>query len=712
MIAAPPPLAARGGVDIDGDGRAELVVRNSQGSTLVGRFNSLTNQFLFTALADPGVNYRYVGLLDITGNGKTDLAIQNLTQGDFGDVTVWTDFLPTSQSLLRTVKRTWDVQAVGDLDGDGYADLVWRYMGFDPTRPGDTGVSYVWFSNGAATTPVQVRKRGGAPLNWKLLGAIDLNGDGAADMVYISPDNQIRVLMATASRTCANLAAGNIPAGFAALKLADFTGSGRGDILIRNATTGETRLLSLNATGLPLPAPTANPDDPNASCTASNLIVLNSTVNLLTTDPSWNFYAADDFDGDGFADIVWLRSDNTIALWKMNGTPMPSVIVNIGAAPTGYVAFTTVATDPVPAPAVLNINAGIRAVTKTPSASIDVFANADPSGMVFDTWTGDTASLLVPGERRSGALLVAGTKNITATFKPLPAFTPSTIVLNGQPASTSTAVNAYWYFPTALPLGVIFRFHGTGGSGSAQFSKVEEQKFARDAVASGFAVVSLDSSDRVNKSWDSTTIPADPMANVDVVNIQQLISNFRAQALINANTPIFASGHSDGAGAALRFAFLLNWKASHQSCVPGTPSIAQATTVPGIWTMAQNDTFADPQRAAKALDNANALAARGIASQYILVPPSAVYPSRFTQISGISTVDSQNIYNALRAAGLLDANDYLISDPNLTNFTPIIPTQYQSYSQDIVGQIFAAYSAHQFSTATSRRVLDFFRARL
>ena len=182
---------------------------------------------------------------------------------------------------------------------------------------------------------------------------------------------------------------------------------------------------------------------------------------------------------------------------------------------------------------------------------------------------------------------------------------------------------------------------------------------------------------------------------------------------MNDVTPVFASGMSAGAGAALRFAYLLHWKAIHQACVPGTLQIAQTTTVPGIWTMAQNDTREEPTRDADALTNSNALAARGIATQYVLVAPSAVYPARFAQIASITEADSQLIYATLRLAGLLDANDFQTTDPNdVANLAAIIPAAYTAFAAEIGNQLNVAYTAHQFSAATNRRVLDFFKARL
>ncbi len=326
LVVATVSVATRVGIQ-------SLRLRNDNGQTMVARLSGNTLQF--TADNDPGLGFRVVGLADLDGNGASDLIYQNTTQGEFGDVRVWRDLAPANDQLLRALKLTWRLEAVGDLDGDGFGDLVWRYTGQSPNID-DTGVSYVWFTNGTSVT--QVRKRGGAPLNWKLMGALDINNDGADDIIYVSPTNEIRALMATANRSCANLSAGAIPAGYGPVRLADFTGQRRADLLTRNTTTGLTQLISLNATGLSLPVSTSDPNDPNASCTSTTLFATATLNQLAATDPTWSYYGAADFNGDGVTDIVWLRPDGTLTLWLMKpNNQQPTIINNVGSAPTGYI---------------------------------------------------------------------------------------------------------------------------------------------------------------------------------------------------------------------------------------------------------------------------------------------------------------------------------------------------------------------------------------
>ncbi|MFM7460885.1 MAG: hypothetical protein ACKO15_08630, partial [Burkholderiales bacterium] len=128
-----------------------------------------------------------------------------------------------------------------------------------------------------------------------------------------------------APRTCANFAAGSIAAGFKVLAYKDFTGArAGGDLLMRNDTTGELRVLSIVANSTPLPAYVGDPNDRNAACSGAGTGASVTTVEnkVGTVDPSWQFLATGDFNGDGTFDVAWRKPDGNLAvtLFLLNGT--------------------------------------------------------------------------------------------------------------------------------------------------------------------------------------------------------------------------------------------------------------------------------------------------------------------------------------------------------------------------------------------------------
>jgi Bacterial Ig-like domain (group 3) len=326
--AYPAPLAQRGGaIDPFGTNQSRVFVYGAGNLNYLGAFNGV--QFQWLPRGSLSVGDRVLGIGDFDGNGMSDYAYQSTLPADSptGSVQV-SPFSLGTESASRGVKREWIVQTVADLDGDGVSDMVFRWTGFDPARPQDTGVSYIWFMKSGALN--QVRKRGGAPLDWKLLGAADINGDFAADMVYVSPENQVRVLMATPNRTCANIGAGSLPFGFQALTVSDFQANGRAAILARNPNTGVVILHALDARNLTLPAPTADPDNPDAPCTSSSLQISTNIIEMPRL-LGWTFYASGDFNGDGFFDVAWVNSSGQLILWLMGpNTTNPVVIPNAG----------------------------------------------------------------------------------------------------------------------------------------------------------------------------------------------------------------------------------------------------------------------------------------------------------------------------------------------------------------------------------------------
>lgn len=307
---------ARGnGIDSNGDGAAEVVVRTGSGASFMATLNN-QSQLTFSPSPDPGPNWKVLGAGDFGGRGRSDLLMQD-TQS--GMVKVWAGFQgpPDSEYLLRTVKPGWVVAAITDIDGDGKADILWRYYSTpaNPSpNPDDNGVAFVWFMNGSAIDAISAR--GGAPVSWSLAGAADLHGNGRSDMVWVSPANAIRSITALPGRAFANELIGTVPAGYTLVRLGDFDGDGKADLLFRNAQ-GKMKLWLMNG------------------------ITLKAEVNLPDSDPAFQIYSTGDFNGDGTRDIVFLRTDSTLLLWLMNAaTPQaPTVILNAGTAPAGAAAI-------------------------------------------------------------------------------------------------------------------------------------------------------------------------------------------------------------------------------------------------------------------------------------------------------------------------------------------------------------------------------------
>ena len=319
-------IALRNQIDMDGQGFAQILLRGTGASadagaadklstkaglmTQLGRYDIATQKFIFTAITDVGADKSLLGAGDLVGIGRTQIVTRNISEQVFAEFAA----NMTSSTLLRRAQSDWVVEAVTDLDGDGKADIVWRYM-----KPGtnDSGVIFAWYSAGrdAATLNVgEVKHRGGAPLGWSLIGAADLDGDGKADILWQSPTNELRSLTAKDNRTWVNERIGPLPTGYSIVKLGDFNADGKADIVFKDAA-GRVKIWLMNG------------------------ITITLDTMLPRVEATTQFYAAGDFNGDGTMDMVWKKADGSLTLWLMNGVIInqPTIIDNVGFAPAGGV---------------------------------------------------------------------------------------------------------------------------------------------------------------------------------------------------------------------------------------------------------------------------------------------------------------------------------------------------------------------------------------
>ncbi|WP_395572750.1 FG-GAP-like repeat-containing protein [Streptomyces sp. BK79] len=167
--------------DLNGDRCNDVLVRVSGGALrayLPGCGKALTTSTPYTTLGTSGYN-QYDVLTspgDITGDGRADLIAR---QASTGDIYLYKATSTGKVSARVKIFSKWSgykkIIGVGDLNGDGYGDLLaqdtsnelWRYVGT---------------ATGGFRARVKVADNWGASYN-VVAGAGDITGDGRADIV-------------------------------------------------------------------------------------------------------------------------------------------------------------------------------------------------------------------------------------------------------------------------------------------------------------------------------------------------------------------------------------------------------------------------------------------------------------------------------------------------------------------------------------------------
>jgi len=267
------------------NGQSVCVRHQAAGAYATGTTTTLTiggvaADFVSTTLAQPGSPPTRG---DANGDRKADLF-----WADGPAISWWLmDGATITNSTYYEAPAGWAIADVGDLDGDGRADLVWR-------RASD-GATYAWLVS--ATGFSGFVDLGIVPTTFALVGLADLDGDGDADIVWRSTAGQVYGWLMDGGTLAGQGVIANPGASWQVIDLADMDGDGRADIVYRHLATGEVWVMAMNG------------------------LAIVSQGSAGTLDPSvWNLNAAADFDGDGRADLLWRSTAGDTWVWKMNGT--------------------------------------------------------------------------------------------------------------------------------------------------------------------------------------------------------------------------------------------------------------------------------------------------------------------------------------------------------------------------------------------------------
>jgi dienelactone hydrolase len=325
---------------------------------------------------------------------------------------------------------------------------------------------------------------------------------------------------------------------------------------------------------------------------------------------------------------------------------------------------------------------------------VHIWADPDPAGQVFDHWTGDADTLADARARHTTFMIRRSFYKLTAVYRPAPEWQPAERQMDGR--------QVFFHAPPN-PVGLIFFFHGAGGSSAGWTAprNVENTQLLRDAVMRGYAIAVTESGDRQGKQWS----PAEPAANEDMQHVARLHAQLLAEGAIPAGLPVFGVGMSNGGGFVSRVADALGWQGAAVYAAACRPALAETTTVPLAWRLAEQDRRVSNQDAHACHMR---LKARGVDTDLRVNGPSPVYPDRFLRGPGVTGAESRAVYAALKTARLLDRLDFQVLPPSEAGWPVAIEGLPNAPLAVISEQLAVCWAEHQFFSDFDHLTLDFF----
>ena len=181
-----------GTADLNGDGNGDLLWRDSNSGTVAVWFMNgatVASSAVFGALPSTWT---------IIGDANGEIVWRDSA----GDIALWgvRNGQVTSSSGLGTVTSNFVVQGVGDFNGDGNIDILWR----DTT----SGTLSIWFTNG--TQVISASAVGTLPSNWSVAQIGDYDGNGTSDILLLDSTGDLAMWLMNGAMVSSSVGVGNV----------------------------------------------------------------------------------------------------------------------------------------------------------------------------------------------------------------------------------------------------------------------------------------------------------------------------------------------------------------------------------------------------------------------------------------------------------------------------------------------------------------------
>jgi len=215
--------------DFNGDGRSDVLWHSSTGRVTdwLGQANGGFVGNFSNADGQAGTDWHIVGTGDFNGDTRDDVLWRN----DDGSLTDWLGqsnggFVSNFANAFGQIDNSWQVAGTGDFNGDGRDDILWH---------SNTGRVTNWLgqANGGFVSNF-VNADGQAGTDWHIVGVGDFNGDGRDDILWRNDDGSVTDWLAQPNGGFASNFAnafGQVDNTWQIVGVGDFNGDGRDDVL-------------------------------------------------------------------------------------------------------------------------------------------------------------------------------------------------------------------------------------------------------------------------------------------------------------------------------------------------------------------------------------------------------------------------------------------------------------------------------------------------